>query len=147
MSLIAKQLLIYNIGLPTEIRVLINDYTFPRINKIPKNDRRYRMIYYIILRIIKANHLLKHSPRLIDFILPGGIELNEVNHCICLKCPRSEEREFDINLVKSFCLIYTDLAMIMIKIEYTNRQHILVTFLNNKDLIDGSSFSSFSISF
>ena len=129
MSLIAKQLLIYNIGLPTEISVLINDYTFPRINKIPKNDRRYRMIFNIIVDVIQ------YSPsRLVNFILPDCIKLNEVNYYVCVKCPRSQEREFDINLVQSFCLIYTDFAMIMIKLQFINR-HRLGTFVNSKDVI------------
>ena len=113
MSLIAKQLLIYNIGLPTEISMLVKDYTFPRINKIPKNDRRYLNLHIIIVKF------KPYSPsRLGNFILPDCIKLNEVNYYVCVKCPRSQEREFDINLVQSFCLIYTDFAMIMIKLQF-----------------------------
>jgi hypothetical protein len=99
MSLIAKQLLIHNIGLPKEISMLVNDYTFPRINKIPKNDRRYLKIRNIIVK-----HISYSPSRLDNFILPDGIDINEINYYVCVKCPRSQEREFDINLVQSFCL-------------------------------------------
>ena len=113
MSLIAKQLLIHNIGLPTEISMLVKDYTFPRINKIPKNDKRYRMFRNTILRYLIIRTNIQHSLSiLINFIMPDGIDINNINHIVCLTCPRSEE--------SAFFLIYTDLAIIMIKLQFIN---------------------------
>ena len=130
MSLIAKQLLIHNIGLPTEISMLVKDYTFPRINKIPKNDRRYLKLHNII---VKRKPYL--PSRLYNFMLPDGIDINEINYYVCLRCPRSFEIDLDLSLVKSFCLIYTDFAIIMIKWQFINRRDRIGTFLNSKDVI------------
>jgi hypothetical protein len=47
MSLIANQLLIDNLGIPKEISMLVKDYTYRRINKIPKSDSRYEMLLQI----------------------------------------------------------------------------------------------------
>jgi hypothetical protein len=44
MSLITNQLLINNLGIPKEISLLVKDYVFRRINKIPKSDSRYEML-------------------------------------------------------------------------------------------------------
>jgi hypothetical protein len=52
MSLIANQLLIDNLGIPKEISMLVKDYVFHRINKIPKTDSRYEML----LQIPKLTH-------------------------------------------------------------------------------------------
>lgn len=127
MSFIAKQLLIHNIGFPKEIIMLVNDYTFPRINKIPKNDRRYLMIRNIIVKYIP------YSPSRIDFMIPDDIDIQKINYYVCLKCPRPEESDFDISLVQSFCLIYTDLTIIMIKLQFITSHYR--TFLNSKDII------------
>ena len=130
MSLIAKQLLIHNIGLPTEISMLVKDYTFPRINKIPQNDRRYLNLHKIIVK------LKPYSPsRLYNFMLPDGIDINEINYYVCLRCPRSQESDFEVSLVQSFCLIYTDLAIIMIKWQFINSRNRIGTFVNSKNVI------------
>ena len=53
MSLVTKQVLINNLGVPKEISMLVKDFVFARINKIPATDRRYEILKTIPKKIYK----------------------------------------------------------------------------------------------
>jgi hypothetical protein len=74
MSLITNQILINNLGLPKEISLLVKDYVYRRINKIPKSDSRYEML----LHIPKINLLFSSS--VVDLLFSSSV----VDVCIDL---------------------------------------------------------------
>jgi len=47
MSLISKQLLLNTLNLPVELINIVKEYTFHKIKKIPKNDKRYQLLLTI----------------------------------------------------------------------------------------------------
>jgi len=47
MSLISKQLLINTLNLPVELINIVKEYTFHKIKKIPKTDKRYELLLTI----------------------------------------------------------------------------------------------------
>jgi len=47
MSLISKQLLLNTLNLPVELINIVKEYTFHKIKKIPKIDKRYQLLLTI----------------------------------------------------------------------------------------------------
>lgn len=67
MSLVTKQVLINNLGVPKEISMLVKDYVYRRINKIPKTDSRYVMLR----KIPKLTHETNNYTRVLLSTLTG----------------------------------------------------------------------------
>lgn len=54
-SVISKQLLINYLTIPVEIKVMVKDFSFRRIGKIPKNDDRYKLLLTIPDKIFDSS--------------------------------------------------------------------------------------------
>jgi hypothetical protein len=55
-SIISTQILIHNLGIPTEICTIIKNFVFHEIKKLPKTDNRYAMLLTIPLKVITTNN-------------------------------------------------------------------------------------------
>ena len=60
MSLIVKHSIINNFKLPKEIIIIIKDYIFNKIKKIPKTDNRYKILLTIPYKEYDKNDNIVH---------------------------------------------------------------------------------------
>ena len=56
-SIISTQILIHNLGIPTEICTIIKNFVFHEIKKLPKTDNRYAMLLTIPLKLTTNNRV------------------------------------------------------------------------------------------